>query len=433
MKMVRLISNRRYDVLLVILLAFFPLFKYSIISFISLTLLIVSFYYFKTSPTRFERMHLNKRTLYFFASIGYYLILIFSLAYTTNISAGLREVQHGVYILLFPLVFFFFLPPLSESQIRSILYSFVTSCTIYLGYLQYFFYKADLYSNYRETKIDDLPFRDVLMNLQWGSGHPTYVSMWFLFSALFLIYILLKGYIFSILKRILIIVDIFLLVITSIMLSSKITFVAFTLSVAFILFLTLKNKFWLFITLSSIGFLFFILVFNISFLKARFIDEYKITELKPPIGIQTNSLNIRVGIYECAIEVFSKNWLIGTGVGDVQDKLNKCYEKFDTDVYQKETFNSHNNYFQTALSTGIIGLISFLLMFSFNIKESVKHENTFFLVFIVFFMICMIPENILSRNSGVVFYSFFGSLFMKQNLENSILKDSREINEVPKS
>ena len=211
---------------------------------------------------------------------------------------------------------------------------------------------------------------------------------------------------------------IFAFLLSTMLLSVRITVIGFFFSLLVLLYLMVKNKWAIVTSFGLLGTIFFLAIVNISFLRARFIDEFRITELKPPVGLSTNSINTRVGIYLCSMEVFSDNWLIGTGVGDVQDELNKCYTQFDTNIYKEAKYDTHNYFLFVGIASGVIGLLAFICMFGFHLKESIKQNNVLFIVFIVFVLICMLPENILNRNHGIVFYAIFSSLFMKINLEN---------------
>lgn len=412
------VLRKRLDIFFLVLAAPFPIYKY-FVSVVMLTLLsVTSIFIFFQSNQRFTKPEFLYRLRYFLIGTGFYLLMICSLLYSSDLKTGFEFLVSTVYILIYPLIVIFFVGHISKAHLHLILFSFVFGCLAYAIYIHWSFFNAGLYTNFRPAEFYDLPFRSVVMTLKYRSGHPTYVSMWFLFAVLFIIHFMLEVKV-SLAKRIGLLLMICIFVFSSILLSAKITVIAFFVALLLLIYLMLKNKWAVLISYVFIAVLFISALFNISFLRTRFIDEFQATELKPPVGIATNSLNIRVGIYECSKRVFRENWLIGTGVGDFQAELNKCYASFDTNVYKETTYNTHNNFFGIAITIGTVGLAVFVFMLIFNIKESVKRNNTLFLVFLLFVIICMLPENILSRNHGVVFYSIFCSLFMKVNMANS--------------
>jgi O-antigen ligase len=413
-----LFIKKRYDIILLMMAAMFPLYGYAVSSSLFIVFAAVSILMnLKRLKEKKESLFSTKKIKYFLLTVGYYLILVLSLFYTTDLADGLLSLQYRLYLLAYPLLIIFFVEDITLEDCYVVCFAFVISCCIFITYLHFNFFEAGLYTHFRPALIYDLPFRDVVMNLKNVAVHPTYATMWFLFSALFL-----ANYFFENIKKISLLSKfayafVFLyLILSSILLSAKITFLAFFIVFLLLLFLYIKSKIVLILSIFAALMLFIWSITNISFLKSRFIDEYLITEFKPPVGIQTNSLNIRVGIHECSMALLTDNWAFGTGIGDLQHELNKCYKKFNTQVYQTDTYNTHNNYMDILLSAGIPGLSAFIFMLMFHLTDSIKKGNRLFIIFLVFTMICMLPENILSRNHGVVFFSLFVALFVKLNL-----------------
>jgi O-antigen ligase len=417
-----LFHQKRFDILLLMVIAFFPIYRYSFSGVLMpiFGVSVIILHYFKRP--KFQKNTFFEKFRYFLITAGFFLILAVSILYTSNREFGLLILVHGLYLIIYPFLFIFFVEDITKKHLQQIFFSFLTACGVYFVYIQYSFFNAGLYTNFRPAEFNELPFRDVVMTLPFGSIHPTYISMWFLFSALYLIHFLFENKT-SVYVQILIIVGICVLVFSSVILSVKITMLAFFFSSLLLFYLMVKNKLVMGLSVLMIVIVFIFGVFNISFLRARFVDEFKATELKPPVGLATNSLNIRVGIFDCSVEVFKDNWLFGTGVGDSQEELNKCYTSFQTNVYKEHNYDTHNNFFDIAIATGIIGLLAFVGMLVFHISESIRYGNTLFLVFLAFMVVCMLPENILSRNHGVVFYSLFSSLFIKQNLIHRTFND----------
>jgi hypothetical protein len=411
-----LFLEKRFDILLLMIAACFPIYMHSISGVLLPAVGVGTILLFIYQKRTFNRHHLTRKFQYFFVTTIFYVIQVFSLIYTTDLSFGISILIHGIYILVYPLVIIFFVGKITNTHFNLITSCFVITCFIYVVYIHYCFFNAGLYSNFKPAEFNELPFRDTLMGLKVGGRHPTFVSMWLLFSVLFLVHYLSKKK-STLRQTVMFGLMIFIFIATTILLSVKITVVAFFFSLLVLIYRIIRNKFVVIVAFGALTTIFIISIYTISFLRARFIDEFRIAELKPPVGLRTNSINIRVGIYQCTYETFKKNWFIGTGVGDSQYELNKCYESFDTDVYKERVYDTHNNYMDIGVSTGIIGLFSFVYMLFFHLKESIRQKNTLFIVFLVFIMICMLPENILSRNHGVVFYTIFSSLLMKFNLQ----------------
>jgi O-antigen ligase len=128
-----------------------------------------------------------------------------------------------------------------------------------------------------------------------------------------------------------------------------------------------------------------------------------------------NSTSIRIRIYQCGFELLQERPLVGYGIGDVQDELDKCYEKYDSN-FVKGRYNSHNQYLFAWLSSGLIGIIAILFFLSFCVRMSVKYKDSIMLSILVLYSVVFLFENVLSRQSGVIFFSFVVNFFLWYNL-----------------
>jgi|GEM_PF-1952533 len=129
-----------------------------------------------------------------------------------------------------------------------------------------------------------------------------------------------------------------------------------------------------------------------------------------PVDNEQNTLNIRTGIYSCSWELVRQNWLTGTGPSNVQRSLNQCYSKLNSNVFSQRHYNTHNELLNHWISFGIAGLLALLAVFFIPGYFAVKEKNIIYLCFLLFFFICCMTENLLSRQMGVVFYALFNAL-----------------------
>lgn len=407
----QLYQERRFDVLVLCLAAFFPLYK-SFTNVVMLALLgIATIEFFRRS-----RMTISAQSVrYGLISSAFYLVMVFSLIYSSDVTTGLNFVVANAYLLLYPAFILVFGRDIQERHLNFILSLYTGACVVLAAYLHGVFFRAGLYHNFGEADYTTLPFRDVSVA---NDFHPTYVSMWFLFACLYILVFLIPRWrhlaFWIHFSGVMVVI---FLIGTSILLSVKITTIAFAFACVVLIFKMLTNKVAVWLSLFLFIGAFLVAVTQLSFLRTRFVEEFKATEIAPPVGLATNSLNLRVGIYLCSWDVISQNWLIGTGIGDAQHALDDCYNSYSTNAYKERVYNTHNNYLGIAVSTGMIGLALFLFMLLFHLTRSIAYENLLFLLFLVFVMTVFMAENILSRNHGVVFYSLFCSLFTRLNLQ----------------
>jgi O-antigen ligase len=119
--------------------------------------------------------------------------------------------------------------------------------------------------------------------------------------------------------------------------------------------------------------------------------------------------------------------LIGVGPGDTQDELQKCYQ-LDEDknwalLYRPDfQYNAHSQYLQTFIDLGIVGLLLFLATLVVAAFIAIKHYDYLFLSFVVLFSFACLTESMLELNKGIVFFSFFISLFLNRYNSLSILR-----------
>lgn len=404
--------NKKIDVrfYFLALVLCFPFYKYNIIS-ISIGLFgivsLSSFIYFKE---KFEK----KNILYFLSSASFVLLMMVSLLYTDNLKEGLTRVQQSSSVLILSFFILFFIKKITVNQLNKLIAVFNTACLLFTVYVFFDIYRSGAYNFIFQEEVTfwNNPFRIVLKNL---NVHPSYFSIWLLFCSIFLIDKLLKG-VQSRLGNILIILQVVFFLFTSILFASRATLIGFFIAVSILVFLAIKSKIKRLVATASVILIIVISVTQISFLRVRFLDEINAQKLRPPVGIAHTSSNIRVGIYQCALEIFKENPIMGIGVGDVQAKLNNCYLQFHTRVYEEGNYNSHSTYLNLLLSGGVFALLLFLSSLFLQLKLALKFENYVYLSFIILIIPFFLFENVLSRMHGAVFYGLFNALFLKQIL-----------------
>ena len=121
----------------------------------------------------------------------------------------------------------------------------------------------------------------------------------------------------------------------------------------------------------------------------------------------TNTLNTRFEIYSCVLEVFKNSPIFGHGIGDVQDLLFSCTRN----LLGAFKYNSHNQYLEFLLSSGIIGLLSFLTFLVFLGRGLFKKRSVLGVLVFIFFILSFFTENLFARTRGVFIFSYIIYLF----------------------
>jgi O-antigen ligase len=122
---------------------------------------------------------------------------------------------------------------------------------------------------------------------------------------------------------------------------------------------------------------------------------------------------VRVAIWQCSSDLLKKHWLTGVGTGDVQDSLQQAYEnrKFYF-ASRHNRYNAHNQYLQITLANGLPGLLILLSCICWPLVQfRKKFTNEIYFLFLLLFAVICFSESLLSVNKGILWYSFFNSIF----------------------
>lgn len=120
----------------------------------------------------------------------------------------------------------------------------------------------------------------------------------------------------------------------------------------------------------------------------------------------------RIGIWKTLPEVIAQKPLFGYGTGDIHQVLNNAYREQGFDYAADNNLNTHNQYFETAIAIGLIGLAVFLTILLLPLI-SFRRSKDFFLplAFILIVAANFVFESMVTRITGVLFFAFFYCLF----------------------
>lgn len=232
--------------------------------------------------------------------------------------------------------------------------------------------------------------------------HPTYISFMAVYSLLFLFHAA-PNFNKSI-NQIHIIIAIILFFFTY-FLAARLVWIAG--SVSWLMMILLNKQL-------SIGWKMGIFIALIGLLGGMFATNPRTAEFFSFKEDQTasNSLKVRSVISKCSISLIPDALPFGFGPAETQKKLNNCYG--NEPVFKNQPFNTHNQYLDYLLSLGIPGFLFLMVIIIAGLIVAFKQHNLLFLSFIILSSIIMSGENILSRQSGVVFFCLFYSIFIYQ-------------------
>jgi O-antigen ligase len=205
-----------------------------------------------------------------------------------------------------------------------------------------------------------------------------------------------------------------------------ISFVFMLLSVTFFIFLRYKQK------LLSVSFLLLLIFFAILLLKnpriirnfnelsnlfsekSNTVENYNAHDYIVNI-IKNNENNIydaRFYVWKSSIETIKENFWTGVGVSNADAELEKRLVKFGFDSKTVKSFNSHNQFLDTWIEVGIVGVLLLLSVFISAFIISLKRKDALFFILTGILFINLFFETMLNRFAGVAFFALFFSLFL---------------------
>ena len=394
--------NTLYYYIICLLIFFIPL-KMIVCSYL-IGALVVVWIAEGTFREKFNNIRSGFFTILF---ISYFLIYLIGIIYSENFAFGITDIELKLSFFIFPIIF----STLSKSfyakaDLNTFFKIFILGCAvnsiICLSHSTYLFY---------QTNNTDVFYYITLSAIY----HPGYLSMFINLAIAFIIYYLIEnnspGFSFSKFKYFVLLLFFFVMII---LLSSK----AGLISLAAIIFLSLlyisiyKKKY-----LQALIYLIIIIPVFIGLLALFPYSVKRAEQTQKSIMDKSYSNNKaedgtsnRIQIWKASLSIIKENPLLGVGTGDVKDKLMEKYKQNRLLSAYERKLNAHNQFLQTTVAIGLIGLLILILGLLLPLFISIKEKQFLYTAFIILIIINISVEAMFEVNAGVVFYAFFNSL-----------------------
>jgi len=156
--------------------------------------------------------------------------------------------------------------------------------------------------------------------------------------------------------------------------------------------------------------LFFTLNKQSSFLKRM--NEEIFYNLNPKKSQFNNFYDTRYYLWQCIPDVMDKSWIFGKGTGDSQIALNQGFIKINLVEQARNNYNAHNQFLESLVSLGLVGLVLMLTLIFYPIYYLLKKGEAFLpILFLAIISINFMLESMLSRIVGILFFALFYGLF----------------------
>lgn len=341
----------------------------------------------------------------------YFLIMAITLFYTENLSSGLELLQRSITLLLFPIIFLFVkedastVKRLFEFLLIGLLVSFGINVVLHIRDAILSIETVIVFDDILEgitTTLDAIRqgWKYCITTEFSRLVNANYVSIYIL---LVLSYYLKKK--LETLTNMMIILVLFLYLFLLGSWASYLTIIIVSLLLIFNIADKVKRHTMLIVfLLGSIVFL------NNPRVTSYFSENQKNTETHTPD--HTAIEKSRLLTWHASILLIKEAPLFGYGAGDANDVLIDRYKEMDYITNYVNKYNAHNQFLQTWLQTGLLGLIVLVIIFILLGLRMRRSPNEFSVFLIL--LISLLFESMLVRFNGIVFFSIIVPLLLKK-------------------
>ncbi|MDD2635429.1 MAG: O-antigen ligase family protein [Bacteroidales bacterium] len=125
-----------------------------------------------------------------------------------------------------------------------------------------------------------------------------------------------------------------------------------------------------------------------------------------------HSITQRFEYLKAGLILSYRNIFCGTGTGDVDDEYKALYIEKMSQLDSQYRHRAHNQFLTFFVSFGVIGAFLCFFAFFYPVIMEFKFANYHFAVFILIAVLSMLTDDTLETTTGVVFVSYFYSLFL---------------------
>lgn len=354
----------------------------------------------------------------------YYFILIFGILISDDTESAIDYVVRDVVFLVFPLIFVNLSEVISKKTTAFGVLGLVIGVTINLIVIHY--------RIIGRVWANALPLRSLLTKFVRVSFveegivaiHPPYFGLLVVFSMVYVLYVdtnsknlFLKGI------RVITILY-FLIALYGISSFMSLVLVGI-LFILYILHLVISKDIKTLIYLLCGCIFVTIIIINTNYRKAlsTFPGESLIGRIEWSFNKGKGDTS-RPDNWRSVIQVIKDNPVFGVGSDGGIDQLQE-YREESSEAF-RDRHNAHNNYLEIFLRHGIIGIIMYILILYNLIQVAMKAKDKFYSHFILIFLIVSLTESYFVRQIGVVFFTFYATLFYTFYRNNILEKIDNE-------
>ncbi len=331
------------------------------------------------------------------AAVAYVAVFAVSLLYSSNVDAGLNTLWHKAVLLIFPLCFLLtdtsYLKPL---HLRIIFYALLMAvCGVFL-------YSAGT----AVGKLLDGATLKSVTGMTFDPRHHSYYALYALVALVF-VYFELAGHWFELKgwHRVLLLVAVAFGILYMVLVNSRAGIVGlYAMAILCPVHLALCYKRCWQAVLTAV------LLVGFTFTAESLLPGHQNRIMET---VRAGKNDARVDIFQSTLEVVKQNPLTGQGVGDYEGALHDQYAE-DEQTFADKSFNAHNQYTETLLAVGVVGLLLLMAYLLMPLVCAIGRKKVFWqvLFFTGIIMFNLLFESMLERQMGMLFIGYFLSLLV---------------------
>ncbi len=329
----------------------------------------------------------------------FYLVHLAGMIYTQNTKSGWFDLEVKLSMFILPVIFYFQHKSLNRQNVKYFKWFYLVSV---LGITLFLFTKAII--AYDQGGVAKLYYNELA-----SPYHPSYLAMYVVMALIFLFDFMINE------KRIWLTVLYFIWMIYLLgfifMLSSKagILSAPLVLILAGLHYIIRTRKMWIPIIVILIAILF---AYQGIEGNSRFRAVENTIQTAETNTSTSESNAARWLVWQTGIDIVKENAITGVGTGDIKDVLMAEYAKRNMTGAMEKKLNAHNQFLETAIGQGVVGLLVLLLVFFIPFIRAFKDNNIVWMLFLVLVGFNFLFESMLNTQLGVFFFAYFYSFFI---------------------
>ena len=118
----------------------------------------------------------------------------------------------------------------------------------------------------------------------------------------------------------------------------------------------------------------------------------------------TESNTSRLLMWSTSIDVFKEFPFAGVGTGDYDDVLTKKNESYGNSGVAMHRYNSHNQFLNTMVQLGLLGLVVLIMLFLNGFKMAYQQKNIIGLFTLSCFFLNFLFESFIESQAGIILF-----------------------------